>query len=64
LIYVWPLRLARWIIGAAIVAWFGFVGAMAPEPTGLDPAAHFAAALFGMGASLIASCLAFFAARR
>lgn len=65
LIYVWPLRLARWIIGAAMVAWFGFVGAMATEPTGLDPAAHFATALFGMAASLIASCLgAFFAARR
>jgi hypothetical protein len=65
LIYVWPLRLARWIIGAAIVTWFGFVGAMAMEPAGLDPAAHFTAALFGMMASLIASCLgAFFAAQR
>jgi hypothetical protein len=61
----WPLRSLRWIAGACIVAGLGVAGHVAAEPTDLDAAAHVAANLSGMVASLIAACVgAFFAARR
>jgi hypothetical protein len=65
----WPLRVLRWILGAAIVAGLGVVGHVASEvasdPAELDSAAYMAANLSGMVASLItASVGAFFAARR
>jgi hypothetical protein len=61
----WPLRLLRWILGAAIVAGLGAVGHVASEPGDLDSASFVAANMSGMVAALLAAAVgAFFAARR
>jgi hypothetical protein len=60
----WPLRLLRWIIGAALVAGLAVVGHAASEPPEIDSAAYLAANLSTMAASLLAALVgAFFAAR-
>jgi hypothetical protein len=61
----WPLRLLRWILGAAIVAGLGVVAHIASEPPEMDSAASLLTNLSGMAAALlVASVGAFFAARR
>jgi hypothetical protein len=61
----WPLRLLRWILGAAMVAGLGAVAHVASEPVELDSAAFVAVNASGMVAALLAAGVgAFFAARR
>jgi hypothetical protein len=61
----WPLRLLRWILGAALVAGLAAVGHAASQPAAIDSAAYLAANLSSMTASVLAASVgAFFAARR
>jgi hypothetical protein len=61
----WPLRLLRWVLGAAIVAGLGAVGHVASQPPEIDSAAYVAANLSSIAASLLAASVgASFAAWR
>src|SRR5579872_6275686 len=56
----WPLRLLRWILGAALVAGLGAVGHAASETPKIDSAAYIAANLSAMAAALLAASVGAF----